>query len=147
MTRIRLIAWSARADGSYESTTQPRWEPGEERALDDADAAGLLRDYPGAFEVTEPPEDPEDVADPSTMTVARAIEALEGVDHDATLRKVLEAERAGKARKTLIAHLESLIEGDVEADNARYHAAEVALLVQQEPKGPPEDKGKAKGRN
>jgi hypothetical protein len=55
MISLRLIRWPGRNDGSYESTEQPRWAPGEVRDLDDAAAAGLMRDFPGSFESVAPP--------------------------------------------------------------------------------------------
>lgn len=47
--RIKLNGWPGRADGSYESTNQPRWEPGEVRDVPAAEARQLKKDFPGVF--------------------------------------------------------------------------------------------------
>ena len=50
--RLRFVGFAHTAGYTGASG---RWMPGDVREVDDATGAGLLRDFPGAFELVEPP--------------------------------------------------------------------------------------------
>ena len=54
MMTLTLIRHPASGDGSYRSTIEGEWLPGETREVSDDRAAELLTDFPGAFRYAGP---------------------------------------------------------------------------------------------
>jgi hypothetical protein len=111
---LTLIRHPACADGSYRSTPEGTWLPGEVRELADDRAAELLEDFPGAFSVTtedDTEEAPFDAAEIMDGPVRSVLPRLRALESRSALVACLEYETAGKARATVIDLITSRLEG------------------------------------